>query len=124
MSEMYIANPDDYKRMTFGFKYADKIICQSYLRRLNLYTEAEIKTWRDEIDSQFKNRESSWLTRMIGKVWYNFFLPNVKKQLTAKQIFKLLSQTDKLIKYLPASKWVYILKVIDWVADKAYESME
>jgi len=120
----YIADPNTYKPMSFGLRYADKIICKDYLRRLNLRTENELKVWRNELESQFANRESNWLTRMLGLLWYNLLLPNVEKHLTVKQIFKLLGQTDKLIKYLPASKWVYILKAVDWIADVAYESMD
>jgi len=120
----YIADPNKYKRMTVGLRYADKIICKDYLRRLNLRTENELKVWRNELELQFANRDTTWLTRLFGQIWYNLLLPNVEKHLTAKQIFSLLSKTDQLIKYLPASKWVYILKAIDWIADLVYESME
>ena len=119
------ADPENYKRMGFDKKdhYA-KAVSIVYLWKLDIYTKEEFDQWRKKVEQQFKDRESSWWTRLIGQLWYRLFLPKVEELTTPKQIFKMLSQIDKLIKYLPESKWVNILKAIDWVADLVYKSMD
>ena len=121
----YIADPENYKRHRVSQEEDyEKYISQVYLRRLNLFTRDELVVFVEELKRKFNERESTWWTRVWGQIWYNLFLPNLNEVLTVKQVFKLLSKTDQLIKYLPQSKWVYLLRGIDWVADLAYESLD
>jgi len=119
------ADPNEYVRMGFPVKNRyDKAVCESYLRRLNLYTREEFEAWKKNLDKQFLERESSWFQKLMGQLWYRLVLPKIGELTSPKQLFKVLSQIDKLIPYLPVGYWTAVLKGIDWVADLVYKNMD
>lgn len=92
-----------------------------YLRDTNYVTLDDIRTAKNKIENH-KLEEATPVKQVAGAIWYAGV--DQFRSLTPKRLLFILTHLDKLLPFMPESFVKKIVKALDAIADKVYETIE
>ena len=93
----------------------------TYMRANGHLDKEELNRLRAQIAERIKNAESSPLQAIVNKLYYM-----VKDQIkiSPRTLYRLMSNFDKIKKFMPNEFWVKVIDVIDKIGEHLYASSE
>jgi len=89
----------------------------TYMRANGHLDKEELNRLRAQIAERIKNAESSPLQAIVNKLYYM-----VKDQIkiSPRTLYRLMSNFDKIKKFMPNEFWVKVIDVIDKIGEHLY----
>jgi len=89
----------------------------TYMRANGHLDKEELDRLRAQIADRIKNAESSPLQAIVNKLYYM-----VKDQIkiSPRTLYRLMSNFDKIKKFMPNEFWVKVIDVIDKIGEHLY----